>query len=265
MLSKWFCPVNPIKVSSAFAVFFMIALLNFSCKYDRRPKEIEGDPLKNAIQGMDTATHDWATWNVLFKPGTDASARSTYILSLENYLNSAFLNKFPWNYSIHFQVYYCPCDSLLYNLGVKVLNGSGDVVISPPPPPPPGGSGDALFVSNNNTILETDTLSVTDTTHTLKLVDGLQPTQIDSTILAIIDTGLDPAYFTPEIHSLIWSGQGTNTIYNVIGPNIHSFMDDHIGRHGTVVAAVALKALKDQNADVRRSAADTLGSLRQKS
>jgi len=247
MSLKWSSIANLLKVFFTISIILMISLINFSCK--KYHKKIEGDPLGDAIRGMDTTQHLWASWNVLLKPGTDYTARSTAILAVENYMNDEFYRIFPFNFTIQFQVFYCPCDSLLYNIGAKVIDGSGHSVTTPPPPPPPGGSGDALFVSNNNPVIEpADSIPVNDTSFKMILSDPLRQTQVDSQILTIIDTGIDPRYFSSEISELIWTGDGANTIYNVIDPNSNSFFDDHPEKHGTIVTAVALKALKDQNA-----------------
>jgi hypothetical protein len=244
MSPKWFSLTSLLKTFTVTIV--LIGLINFSCK--KFPGKLEGDPLRNAIKGMDTTQNLWASWNVLLKPGTGYDARSATVLSIENYLRNEFYRIFPYNFTIRFQVFYCPCDSLLYNIGAKGIDGSGQSVTTPPPPPPPGGSGDALFVSNNNQVIEPkDSIPIRDTSFKMILSDPVRQTEIDTQILTIIDTGLDPRYFSSEIRHLIWAGDGSSTIYNVVDPMSNSYFDDHPEKHGTIVTAVALKALKDQN------------------
>ena len=81
----------------------------------------------------------------------------------------------------------------------------------------------------------------------MALAEPLRQSQIGSKILAVIDTGLDTFYFSDEVSKLIWKGEGDRTIYNVVDVNSNSLYDDHPDKHGTIVTAVAMKALKDQN------------------
>ena len=70
---------------------------------------------------MDPKDSLWASWNVLLKPGTDRAARSAAILWAESKMKDDFNGKFNSSYALHLAVYYCPCDSLLYNIGAKVI------------------------------------------------------------------------------------------------------------------------------------------------
>ncbi len=239
-------PADLLKKSFGIVIILLLSLVIFSC--NNKAKTPKGDPLKDAIRGMDPRDSLWASWNVLLKPGTDRAARSAAILWAESKMKDDFNGKFNSSYALHLAVYYCPCDSLLYNIGAKVINGSGQSVTTPPPPPPPNGSGDALFVSNNNRTDNTiDNLALKDTTYKMALAKPLRQSQIGSKILAVIDTGLDTFYFSDEVSKLIWKGEGDRTIYNVVDVNSNSLYDDHPDKHGTIVTAVAMKALKDQN------------------
>ena len=231
-------------------IIFLQIILNFSC--NQKDKKDAGDyPLGKPIAGMDTVKNRWGSWNVLLKPGLDFTARSTAILAFENSILTKFReNPGCSNYSINFQVFYCPCDSLLYNIGATPLDGSGFTVTSPPPPPAPGGSGDIIFASNNNKLIDIDDSTLytqnraPDTSKKIILTNLSGKINYAADTLAVIDTGIDPVYFSPEIRNLMIS----QTMYNVTSGNINSFFDDHPGKHGTVVTALALQALKDKNA-----------------
>ena len=197
---------------------------------------------------MDTSAHPWGSWNVLLKDGLDYNARSAAIQSVEDNITAKFQATFnPSIFTLHLNVYYCPCDSSLYNIGAKVIDASGQSVTNPPPPPPPpGGSGDVLLVSNNNLMVDS-LLDIADSTKNLVLGDPVKPTKVDPSILAIIDTGLDTTYFSSEIQTLVWSDPSGSTIYDVVDANTNMLFDDHPGRHGTIVTGLALQALKDRN------------------
>jgi hypothetical protein len=245
-------------------IFFMkpIVIISFSALlcllYSCKPvPHVTGDPVKEARQGMDTASSIWGTWNVLFKPGTDRNKRSQALLDVENALIDQFnsLNPRLNGYRINFRVFYCVCDSLLYNIDAQLLNGNGESVTSPPPPPPSGGSGDVQFVSFNNKMVDVD-----DSLAQVLLPDSIRkdysltdrrPTKLGSQILAVIDTGLDTTFFSSEILRIIWRDDGAPTIFSVINPSgTGLLMDDHLGKHGTVVTGLALQALKENVASL---------------
>jgi hypothetical protein len=82
-----------------------------------------------------------------------------------------------------------------------------------------------------------------DTSKKLLLVNAAGIINYASQSLAVIDTGIDTSYFSPEIRRLMTP----QSVYNVVGGNVHSFRDDHPGRHGTIVTGLALQAIKDEN------------------
>ncbi|MGZ3951302.1 MAG: hypothetical protein ACXVBZ_07890, partial [Flavisolibacter sp.] len=235
-----------LKVIATILVFFQ-AVVTISCN-DGKIKKLKENPLAKKTIGMDTAKNRWGSWNILLKDGTNSEARSAAILGFENAIIDAMNSNSIYNgYNVRFQVFFCPCDSLLYNIGATLINGAGYTVTSPPPPPPPGGSGDVLFASNNNHLPDIDdsiqggqSISNND----LVLSNPTGKLNVAFQTLAIIDTGIDTSYFSPDIKRLMRN----QSVFNVVGSNVHSFFDDHPGKHGTVATAIALQAIMDQNA-----------------
>src|SRR5258708_5088579 len=129
----------------SFGVIIILIVIFFgnSCKGKLGVPHVAGNPLKDKQKGLDPETKPWSSWNVVLKPGTrDVMAA---VLAAENSFIDGFnaLHSGLIGYKISFHVFYCPCDSLLYNIRATLLDGSGESVTSPsPPPPPPGGSGD---------------------------------------------------------------------------------------------------------------------------
>lgn len=226
----------------------LFVLIMIGCNPHKGPSSVDDkNPLHKAIAGMDPKLKRWGSWNVLFKPNTSPDKRAQAIIKIEDALLAQIRsNPAHSSYTIQFELFYCPCDTLLYNLGATLLDGSGTALISPPPPPPPGGSGDVVLISYNNPIVETDTLSggyALDTTKRLQLSDSTMKTKFATQTLAIIDTGIDTLRFSPEIRQLMQD----QSMYNITSPATGSFFDDHPQKHGTVVTAIALQALMDRN------------------
>jgi hypothetical protein len=227
------------------------AVINFSCTNNKNTKleRVTANPLHDKIVGMDTVKNRWASWNILLKENTGSGAVSTALLDFENAIIDEMNSTSTYSgLSVHFQVFYCPCDTLLYNIGATLINGAGYTVTSPPPPPPPAGSGDILFVSNNNHMPDIDDSVYVqgpppDSSKKLQLPDSLGKIGFSTKALAVIDTGIDTSFFSGEIRKLMTN----QPVFNVVGGNVHSFFDDHSGKHGTVVTALALQAVKDEN------------------
>ena len=146
--------------------------------------------------------------NVLYKEGTTKSTKNAVILYIQNYYQN-FINHVNSARGTHmflnFFIFYCPCDSLLCNVNVIPVGGSGGSINPPPPPPPgPGGSGDFVSIIANNLNMQknSDQESIDTTGFYKESVIKSFPIKKDK-IIAIMDTGLDPAYFK-NIDHLIW-------------------------------------------------------------
>jgi hypothetical protein len=190
------------------------------------------------------------SWNILFRQNTNAAARALAIGNVKDSLTSYYLLNYPRIKPVFDSAIYCPCDSLLYNLNVRFVDGQDGGSLSSPTPPKPGpaGTGDYVaiqHISNNNFVEEMEPDGRLDTAHKHPIaLSFLGNTYYNKSVLAVIDTGIDTTLFPPNFSRLIWrrSGPG-NTMYNFLPhQNTDSLRDDHRGRHGTLVTALALKA-----------------------
>lgn len=189
------------------------------------------------------------SWNILFGNNTDFTDRKQAIQNVKDSL----VRYYNYNYHDTIPVFdsalYCPCDSLLYNLNMRFVDGSGGSVSSPPPAKPgPDGSGDYVaiqYISNNNPILEMEPNEKPPARLNMSRIPLIFSGVNDTNVLAIIDTGIDTAVFSSNVKKLLWKSTTQEaTMYNFLPrQNLYNFKDDHKSRHGTVVTAIALKAL----------------------
>jgi hypothetical protein len=202
------------------------------------------DPLQKKIAGMDTAVRRWKSWNILFKTGTSHASMANAITEVERYIDNYLAGIHP-GWHANFDLFYCPCDSTLYNLGATPVDGVGNAVIPPSGGPnPPIPSGDMLALGVNNGIQEN--------------YEG-KPYKIDTgklvipvaanadKILAIIDTGLDSTLLEHHIMTHIWRAPVKQlALYNYITNSrsqFANFFDDQVEKHGSGVLGVAVKAM----------------------
>jgi hypothetical protein len=201
------------------------------------------------------------SWNLLFKPGTRKAVRTKAVEKLESEVQTAFTKligqpRYLGKYlpKLLFNVYTCPCDSLLYTLNVEatLITGAGKVATQPPPPPPdPKGGGNAVIgfnyaVSNLDTVLTSDN---NPNQGGYNLPSPAHLTVDQSNILAIMDTGLDPDRFPSFVKKLIWQDGTAPTLFNFLpGRPVGKFMDDHPERHGSGVTGMALGEIKNGSA-----------------
>lgn len=243
------CSTDFLKVILTAIVFFVVTF-QFSCNNTTKTPAENTVALPKMTRGMDTAQHPWGSWNVVLNPSLNNSGKATALLDFENAILSAVRSDPRYsNYTINFKIFYCPCDSFLFNVRGTLLNGSGESAVIPAPPPPPNGSGDVQFASYNQKMTDLDDsiprqLLLRDTSQKLVLRNASGRLDQDTSILAVIDTGLDPYYFPRELQGLLVN----QSVYNVIDQsNTASYLDDHQYRHGTVVTALALQAVRDKN------------------
>jgi hypothetical protein len=208
--------------------------------------------LTSQIAFLTVDSAKWIDWNILFTPETTTALKDQQIDYVQNYVkkyldscNSANSTYFTPLFSYGF---YCPCDSSLYNLSAYPLGGSGQSLSPPPPPPPPhGGSGNGVLYVNSNNQLKLDMPQIIDENYNSlsgnKLI--LPARNVDKTkTLAIIDTGLDTTLFNSQIGNIIWSSSSGSTMSNFLlnsTATLSYFSDDHPGKHGTGVTAIALE------------------------
>ncbi|MFM9911405.1 MAG: S8 family serine peptidase [Chitinophagaceae bacterium] len=212
-----------------------------SCKWFSSTKiPIDGSPSHGVKE---------VSWNAVFKTGSLSAERNNAIIAIEDSVKKYYIDHFPSIYP-EFHVFVCPCDTLLYNININFIDGSGTAVTPPPPPKPgPNGSGDyvdVLFLANNIPISDSeDSFPVA-----IGPKIGLNRSLANPTgVLAVIDTGIDTTVFMNSIGPLIWKeSSGEPTMFNFLpGQIVQDLRDDHNGRHGTVVTAFALQAVKTAN------------------
>src|SRR2546423_6494361 len=241
MATKWFQLVR-VFLGFGLGAFLFIAIFSSCNGRDQKGKR---DPLENAQSGMDTSSRTWKSWNILLKEGTSHQSASDAILSVENYILNYLKNINP-DWRANFQVFFCPCDSLLYNLAAHPVDGVGQSV-SPPAggPQPPAPSGDILYVNLNNPLDQDDVYSRDYKLDSAKI--NLRPAnEPSSKVLAIIDTGIDTTRLNSDMRKLIWQPPaGGLKLFNFLGGNPIDFKDDHPVKHGTAVAVLALNAISD--------------------
>lgn len=212
---------------------------------------------------------NWINWNGTFKTTTDSKQRLDVVQQVRNEIDSVDssypvpdslyspVTSYLYRYIterlgsstvfslINVQEHYCSCkDTLLWNIQADiVIGGSGGSVPTPPPPPPKTKvSGDPLDAwATNDSLSKPETLpSLIDSSKKVTFSQGF--TFDDSSVLAVIDTGIDTLLFDPALReNLLWHGpKGSQNL--LIGADSALYNDDHPVKHGTSVATIALNA-----------------------
>jgi hypothetical protein len=190
------------------------------------------------------------SWNILFGPGSTSSSRSHRIDHIAAYITNAvkqYNNLNGTNFQPRFNVYCCPCDTLLCNFNFLILNGSGGSLNPPPKPPGGGGSGDLIAKNNSLAYNMPDPNAFVDSG--IAVINLSKPLNRNK-IIGIMDTGLDPSWFNPNMGKLIWQDiPGQPAIANFLpnAPDISNGFDDYSGKHGTAVTALVLSYLAKAN------------------
>lgn len=251
----------PPKILICAIVFFIAIWVNHACT---KKLVSQGEThLAAPSVGMDTINR-WVSWNVLFKEGTSSAATKTGLSAIENDIRT-YIRSFDPTYNARFRIFYCPCDTLLFNMAVTPIDASGQSVSVPAPPPSaPGGSGDVLYVSHNNLINTEDTATLHLTSDKVVIPSSVT---VNRSVLAVIDTGIDTTLFSSKLRDLVWAPPaGVAGLFNFVS-NIRSerenFRDDHIGRHGTAVTALALHAMNSSATRPRIMVLKALNSRKQ--
>lgn len=208
-----------------------------------------GNRASQQIKYVDTFTT--ISWNILFKQNTNTATREQAIKNVKDSLVRYYNHNHPDTFPVFDSAIYCPCDSLLYNLNMRFVDGQDGGSVSSPAPPKPGpdGSGDyaaVQHISNNYPIKEMEPEGQPDTSQkkrsiALRFFGKNSP---NNSVLAVIDTGIDTTLFPRNISRLIWqSNSPTGTMYNFLpGQDLRNLKDDHGGHHGSLVTALALMA-----------------------
>ena len=220
----------------------LIASLLVGCSPFKKGHTVSKYPLNNSEWGMDRDTSRWFSWNILFKDATPRSQADAAINAIEQQVQDA-VTRFNPDWKALFWIYRCKCDTSLLNLAAKVVDGQDRAVTPPGGITPTGGGGDILFVSENHE-LQKDR-ETKDSLRRGKVAVSRSAKHSDK-IFAIIDTGIDPSCFTPELTGLIWKAPpGKLALYNFLGGSYGDLdnYDDHGKKHGSGVAAVSIMAM----------------------
>lgn len=230
--------INYALLTRYLLAFAFIIYISVSCNYFKNKNN-------NSDTHISKIDSPQVSWNILFVPGTDEAARNKVIDNIINYVKVYYRNK---NYAPQFNpIVWCPCDSLLYNISFSAIKGAGSSVVVPPPGKPgPEGSGDLVSVANiSDNIPIIEPLKIDSLQKRSKAI--VRNLDIDSSkILAVIDSGIDTTLFNGEIKNLIWADRFASTIYNFLPFQPHQDFSDQTGeKHGSAVAAVAIKAMEN--------------------
>lgn len=217
---------------------------------------------------------NYVNWNFIFKPSWDSARRAGVIADINRQIllvrtdSAVFIDSIrsPISYMlfnhisqrlgtttkwklINPQDHFCSCkDTLLWNLTADLeIDGTGGSLPSNPPPPDKTKVGGDIFdeIDSNGNLTPQKETSIIDPTSPVSF--GGQTTFTDSVILGIIDTGIDSALFSDDTRTRLFATEaGRRLAVNVIpGADSNNYYDDNHVKHGTSVAAIALKAAFD--------------------
>lgn len=230
---------SPLLLVTALLVLFCTIFIFSisSCKWPLQKKRAKENTVNTTV-----------SWNILFKPGTNSAQRAAYINDVKKYINTFYIDfnaKNTKNYHADtISMIYCPCDSLLYNLNFNPVDGAGGSVTTAPTTKrgvKAGGDQIDAIISINIPIK--NGLAKDPVPFYKKSV--IHNFEIDSTKkLAIIDSGIDTAFFEPALKSLLWTQSNNIDTFNFLaGGKLNDVTDQSREKHGTAVASVAINAM----------------------
>jgi hypothetical protein len=217
--------------------------------------------------------NNYIDYNVVFRAPADSNQREEELKRLEGVLGE-YLQQFI-NDSIDaafkarllpFKRNICICDNSLVNLTADLeIDSSGGPATKVPRPPSPStdASGGIVDVIDDNDSLnhpleETGFQILNDREEILQQPGGTDERKDTSRykpggprdtslILAIIDTGIDTTKFSPNLLNILFNPHGTSFRNFLIGADPNDFRDDNSVRHGSAVAAIALREAAGYN------------------
>lgn len=232
------------------SLFVLSVVLFYSCnnKINPNPSYSSYPPFDSIFVKYQPQKEKWLNWNILFAPGTTEARRTQTMDSIEKYVSHWISNSTNPSFQVTHFYFSCPCDPQLTNYTATPLFGMSG---APNPPPNPGkgigGSGDGVeYVNTNNQIVLDSTGEYPDPPKN-KMIFNTTSVD-DSKILAVMDTGLDTAYFLTHFQDLLWTDKTGQNIRNFQffenGRLIDYYFDDDKHKHGTAVTTLALKAFE---------------------
>ena len=236
-----------LPVSLLFLIFIVNMIIFASCQRKKNSNALYIEP--PISYESDTPQ---VSWNILFKQGTDKTAREKIITKIQDAVKNSYVDYYKTTGKDYrpkfFPVIWCPCDSLLYNMGFSSVDGSGGSVSKPPtgrPTIPGSGENIASFVDNIN-ISEPDSGIIEFNQYQRDTVPVKNITINKTKKLAIIDSGIDTLLFSPNIKKLIWRDNMPSTLFNFLPfQNQADLRDGTRQRHGSAVTATVIKAMEN--------------------
>ena len=188
------------------------------------------------------------SWNILLsRPTTDDTVASIVSLLEKQLMDS--LGSYGYEpREIHFRPYYCPCDSLLINLSVTILDESGGSKVPPSPAgslTPSGGSEFLASIQYNTDLyipeIENKRRPFLDTIHLLNDYTGTQEPnpRLKEIRVAFIDTGIDSLFAKATGIGRFLIPRSSLSLSNFLPfEDPHDNRDDDMGmKHGSMVTA----------------------------
>jgi subtilisin family serine protease len=166
--------------------------------------------------------HKWVNWVSVFKPGTNAEQRQAVFIRLRNEIVSVNREKqlSPRDSIVNPVKYY------LYHYIIDSLKLDRDFVIT---------NIREYDCNCDDSLLWNITADiVTDSSGAVKVSDDA--------VIAIIDTGIDTAYLDEGVKKNIIYERKKGSRRFITGLDPANFSDNHVMRHGTAVASIAMNA-----------------------
>ena len=188
------------------------------------------------------------SWNILLPKPVPDDTIAAVISAVEKQLLDSLVAQGYAADGIRFKPYYCPCDSLLINLGVTYLGETGGSKVPPPGTPASfgtqGGSGFVVSVQYDHPLAIPEIEDRQSFILTLgprsRLIgrDIQAHPQAKEERVAVIDSGIDSVYFN-DAGANYFLAKEKNGIYNFLpfAPLQNNWDDDTVMHHGTLVTA----------------------------
>jgi hypothetical protein len=259
--------VSGLRGKTLFSLLLLAALITqyyvFKEGYDSATRKTVIDSIKRQIGLVSSgitksAVFNPAIWSPAAAPGVNTNARQTGNVRIDS--PDVYYRNFAVNYyssyltprigNHKFKVrntteHFCSChDTLLWNLTADlVIGGSGQSAPNPPSPVDKGGvQGGAFKQLDNNSDVHKSVMkeTVLDLNGWITFPDPWAP--VSKEVLAIIDTGIDTTLFDSHIYGPLLSSGEAGAINVMPGADSTNYGDDEEVRHGSAVAAIALKS-----------------------
>jgi hypothetical protein len=195
----------------------------------------------------------WANWNIMLPKVESLTTIGSILSQVETNITNYLA---PYGYKPVFKPYYCPCDSLLVNLDVTIINESGGSKVPPTggtsSTPTPGGGGHFAAMVNYNYSLSAPTsiqnIQINNIYQNLKRYDSVTQTHGSTALIAVLDTGIDTTFARlSNFNQLIINDPSKLYDFLPNGAPTYNYDDDTAMKHGTIVTAIIVDYLHQKN------------------